>query len=366
MSMRDGKIGFALVGTGMAGIIHAREIRHVPGAELVAVCSRDRDKVQRFASEYGVEHWYADYRELIRDEDVDVVNVLTPTGEHLDVAVAASRVGKHLLIEKPLEINLARADEIIRVCRENRTKLGVIFQMRFGTVAARLKEAVRSGALGRVFLADAVDKSSRTAAYYASAAWRGTRALEGGGCLMTQSIHIVDLLQYVVGPVRSVIGRVATKIHDIEVEDTATALVSFESGAMGVIESTSSIRPALRSRLEIHGERGTIVANAQYDQILFWNIDGQTSPDAERSVSPGDIDDPWSYPQVRHRIQLQDMVDAIREDRDPVLSGEDARVSLAINMAIYESSRTGREVFLKDLAPGPPGCRAPGGVPAGP
>jgi UDP-N-acetyl-2-amino-2-deoxyglucuronate dehydrogenase len=115
------------------------------------------------------------------------------------------------------------------------------------------------------------------------------------------------------------------------------------------IESTSLIRPALKSRLEIHGEKGTIVANAQYDQILFWNVDGRTVADVERNTGLGDIDDPWAYPQVRHRIQLQDMVDAIREDREPILTGDDARVSLAINMAIYESSRTGREVFLKDL-----------------
>jgi predicted dehydrogenase len=277
--------------------------------------------------------------------------VLTPTGTHLEVARAASAAGKHVLIEKPLDINLERADEMIRLCRAHRTKLGVIFQMRFGTVAARLREAVQSGALGRIFLADAVDKSSRSPAYYNSAEWRGTRALEGGGCLMTQSIHIVDLLQHVVGPVRSVIGRVATKQHAIEVEDTATALVSFENGAMGVIESTSSIKPALKSRLELHGDHGTIVANAQYDQILFWNVGGRTVPDVETHFAIGDTDDPWAYPQVRHRIQLQDMVDAIREDRDPVLTGEDARVSLAINMAIYESSRTGREVFLKDLAP---------------
>ena len=146
-------------------------------------------------------------------------------------------------------------------------------------------------------------------------------------------------------------SREAAKRHSIEVEDTATALVSFESGAMGVIESTSSIAPALRSHISLHGERGTIVANAQYDQILFWNVGGEAAPDVERSLSLGDIDDPWAYPQVRHRIQLQDMVDAIHEDREPVLTGEDARVSLAINMAIYESSRTGREVLLKEMAP---------------
>ena len=166
---------------------------------------------------------------------------------------------------------------------------------------------------------------------------------------MTQSIHIIDLLQYVVGPVRSVVGRVGTMIHKIEVEDTATALVHFESGALGVIESTSSIRPALKSNLQLHSDRGTIIANAQYDQILFWDVEDLQSPIAvESKVSLGDIDDPWAYPQIRHRVQLQDMVDAIQQNRDPILTGEDARVSLAINMAIYESNRTGREVFLTE------------------
>jgi predicted dehydrogenase len=289
---------------------------------------------------------------LLKDDDVDVVNILVPTGLHAEFTIAASHAGKHVLVEKPLEVNLERSDEMIRVCRDNGTKLGVIFQMRFGSVAKKLKETVESGALGKIILADAIDKESRTPAYYESGAWRGTKALEGGGCLMTQSIHIIDLLQYVVGPVRSVIGRVATQYHEIEVEDTATALVSFANGTMGVIESTTSIHPAMRSRLEIHGENGTIIANAQYDQFLFWNIDGECEGvELEPNVELGDIDDPWSFPQTRHRIQIQDMVDAIREGRDPVLTGEDARVSLAINMAIYESSRTGKEVFLEQFQP---------------
>ncbi len=344
---KDGKIGFGLVGTGMAGGTHAKELAFVEGGELVAVCSRNEAKVRHFAREYGVTGYYTDWRRLLDGDAVDVVCVLNPTGHHAEVTIAASQAGKHVLVEKPLEIDLQRADEMIRTCRANRTKLGVIFQMRFGSVAARLKEAADAGAFGRVFLADAIDKSSRTAAYYASAAWRGTRELEGGGCLMTQSIHIIDLLQHVVGPVQSVIGRVATKQHDIEVEDTASALVRFQNGAMGVIESTTSVKPALKSRLEIHGEKGTVVVNAQYDQFLFWNLDGDASPPpVEPGVTLGDIDDPWAYPQTRHRVQLQDMVDAIRQDRDPVLTGEDARKSLAIIMAIYESSRTGREVTV--------------------
>jgi UDP-N-acetyl-2-amino-2-deoxyglucuronate dehydrogenase len=344
--MKNGKIGFGLIGAGMAGRIHARELAFVKDAELVAVCCKEPvEQIKEFAREFGAKRWYTDYRELLTDEEVDVVNVNVPTGRHAEITIAASGAGKHILVEKPLEANLARADEMIRVCRENRTKLGVIFQMRFGSVAAKLKRAVDSGALGRIFLADAVDKSSRTAAYYALAEWRRSKELGGGGCLMTQSIHIVDLLQHIVGPVKSVVGKVGTKIHAIEVEDTATALISFQNGAMGIIESTSSIKPALKSRIELHGERGTIVANAQYDQILFWDVDGHNDGvEIEKHITLGDIDDPWAYPQTRHRHQLRDMVEAIRENRDPILTGEDARISLAINMAIYESSRTGREI----------------------
>jgi predicted dehydrogenase len=347
---KDGKVGFALAGLGMAGNIHALEFPHVEGAELVAVCDEVEEKARAFAEKYGVKRWYTDYKELLKDEAVNVVNVLVPTGLHAEFAIAASEAGKHVLVEKPLEVNLDRADELIRVCKKNKTKLGVIFQMRFGSVVQKLKQVIDSGALGRIILADAFDKECRTPDYYKWGAWRGTKKLEGGGCLMTQSIHVVDILQYLAGPVKSVTARVATQVHDIEVEDTATALVSFESGAMGVIESATSVNPALKSRLEIHGEKGTIVANPQYDQILYWNVNGK-SEGVEEKVDLGDIDDPRVYPQTRHRIQLKDMVEAIRDDRDPILTGDDARVSLAINMAIYESSRTGKEVHLKDLAP---------------
>jgi len=349
--LKNGSVGFGLVGTGMAGGFHAKELPFVEGGRLVAVSSRNEKNVRQFADEHGVERWATDYRELLDDDAVDVICVLTPTGTHEEIAIAASEAGKHVLIEKPLETTLAKADAIVRACRENRTKLGVIFQMRFGSVASKLRKLVGSGALGKIHLADAIDKSSRTAAYYASAAWRGTTELEGGGCLMTQSIHIIDLLQWIVGPVRSVTGRVATKRHAIQVEDTATALVSFENEAMGVIESTTSVSPALKSRLEIHGENGSVVANAQYDKILLWDVKDYPQEEVDPPSPLTDIDDPWAYPQTRHRVQLKDMVDAVREDRDPMLTGEDARISLAIVSAIYESSRTGREVSLETLRP---------------
>ena len=348
--MAQKSIGFGLVGTGMAGETQAKEFQHVTGGDMVAACSRNEANVREFAATYEIRKWYTDYEDLIRDPRVDVVCVLTPSGLHRDMAVAAAEAGKHVLIEKPLEINLRRADDIIRACKQYGSKLGVVFQMRFGSVARETKKVIEAGALGKIFLAEVIDKGSRTPAYYESALWRGTKELEGGGCLLTQSIHPIDLIQYLVGPVSSVCGHVATSRHAIEVEDTAAALFKFQNGAMGTIVSTTSIKPAMKSRLELHGEKGTIVVNAQYDKFLVWDVEDYPAPEpVEASFDFHDIDDPWAFPQTRHRVQLQDMVDAIREDRDPILSGEEARKSLAITMAIYESSKQEKEVSL--LAP---------------
>ena len=348
-------LGFGLIGTGMAGGCSACELEFVEGARLAAVCSRNPERARAFAEEHGAPRWYADYRELAADPEVDVVLVLAPTGLHAEMTVAAAEAGKHVLVEKPLEATLEAAHRMIRVCRERGVQLGVIFQMRFGRVAAALGDLLRGGGLGPIYLADAVDKASRTPAYYASAAWRGTEALEGGGCLMTQSIHVLDLLQHLVGPIAAVTGRMATRRHAIEVEDTAAALLQFENGALGTLTSATSVRPALLSRLAVHGERGTVVANAQYDKFLVWEVEGAPGPpDLPETTRWRDTDDPWSYPQTRHRVQLRDIVEAVRVGRPPVLDGEEALRSLRVIQAIRHSARLGREVRLADPLPGEP------------
>lgn len=348
-------VGFGLIGIGMSGGFVASELRFVEEAPLVSVCSRDPDRARAFAEEHGARRWTTDYRQLVEDPEVEVVAVLAPTGLHAEMTIAAAEAGRHALVEKPLEANLRAAHQMIRACREAGVRLGVIFQMRFGRVARELGALLGSGGLGEIYLADAVDKSSRTAAYYASAAWRGTEALEGGGCLMTQSIHIVDLLQHLVGPIAAVTGRIATRRHAIAVEDTAVALLHFESGAFGTLTSTTSIRPALLSRLEIHGERGTVVANAQYDRFLVWEVEGSPGPpNLPETTDWVDTDDPWAYPQTRHRVQLQDMAEAVRQGRDPILTGEEALRSLRVVQAIRHSSRIGREVALADALPSEP------------
>ena len=345
-------VGFGLIGTGMAGGFNARELAFVEGGFLAAVCSRDSARVRAFAADHGNPRAYTDYRDLIADPEVEVVVVTSPTGLHAAMAEVAADAGRHVLVEKPLEATVPAAERMVEHCRRRGVRLGVIFQMRFGRVADRLRELLGSGGLGEIWLADAFDKASRSPAYYRKAAWRGTAEFEGGGCLMTQSIHIIDLLQHLVGPVASVFGRIATRRHAIEVEDVATAMLRFENGAMGVVESTTAIRPALRSRLEIHGERGTVIANAQYDEFLVWDVEGVPGPEGAPAKLPEtsdwlDTDDPWAYPQTRHRIQLQDMADAVRENRDPVLTGEEALASLRVVKAIQESSARGREISLR-------------------
>ena len=344
----DGKqVGFGLVGLGMGGETHARELRAVKGAGLVAVYGRSEQKAKAFADRFGVKRWYTDFQRMLEDKDVDVVDIVTPNGLHRDFAMAAAEAGKHVLVEKPIEITLDRADAMIAACRRHKVKLAVILQMRFGVVARKLKQALEAGTFGRIVLADVYDKEYRSPAYYADDYWRGTKEYEGGGSLMTQSIHVVDLVQWLVGPVDRVFARKRTALHKIEVEDLAVVSLTFKNGALGVIESTTCTYPAFKSRIEVHGERGSAIMNGEHDELMFWDIAGsEERVDAPHGFHFKDLSDPRLMPEIRHRLELQDVVDAIREDRDPQVTGEEGRKSLAIVQAIYESAATGAEATV--------------------
>jgi predicted dehydrogenase len=347
--MSTGRIGFGLVGLGMGAETHARELQHVPEAHLVAVYGRSEDKARAFAQRFGVKRWYSDYRRFLDDREIHVADILTPNGLHQDFAVPAAEAGKHVLVEKPLEISLARADAIIEACRRHRVQLSVIYQMRFGQAARRVKRTLDSGLFGRLLLADVYDKEYRPPSYYANDYWRGTRQYEGGGSLMTQSSHVIDLLQWMAGPVESVFAQRRTALHRIEVEDLVVATVTFRNGAVGVVESATCVSPAFKSRLELHGERGSAIMNGEHDELMFWEVQGF---DERIDAAPGfhfkDVSDPRLLPEIRHRLQLTDVVDAIRENRAPSVTGEEARKSLAIILAIYESSKRGEKVTLPE------------------
>jgi predicted dehydrogenase len=344
-------MGIGLVGLGMAGRTHAREVAHLDGAHTAAVFGRNEDKVNAFADRFDIPRAYTDYAEFLADPDVAVVDVLTPHGVHRDYAVPAADAGKHVIIEKPIALDLEEGREIIEACDRNGVTLGVMYQMRFGNWARKLKQAVDSGALGDLILVDGIEKAFRDPEYYAKDPWRGTREMEGAGCLMTQSIHIIDLLQWLAGPVKSVSGFVQTARHDIEAPDLAVARLIYESGAPGVLHSSTAIKPALRTRVEVHGEKGSVIINPEYDHLYFWDVEGSDEGPVEAGLEFPFVDtvDPNEFPEVRHRVALTDILEAIRDGREPQVPGTEALKSLAIVLAIEESARTGCDAQVPEI-----------------
>ena len=347
--MKDGQISFALVGLGMGGATHARELAKLEGARVGAVYGRNEDKVNAFAREFDVPKAYTNYEELLADPEIDVVSVLTPNGLHGKFAIPAAEAGKHVVVEKPLETTVARAQEIIAACESNGVTLSAVFQMRFGDSAARLKQAIDEGRLGDLLVADAFDKEGRTPEYYSRDHWRGTQELEGGGSLITQSIHVLDLLQWLAGPVESVYAKTRTARHAIETEDYAAAIVSFENGATGMIESSTAVMPALKSRIEIHGTEGSAIINGEWDETYLWYVGDDERIDAPPYFKFTDTEDPRTMPEARHGRIFTDIVAAIRGERQPLITGREALASVAICEAIYRSAASGKEVSVREL-----------------
>ncbi|HEY65130.1 MAG TPA: Gfo/Idh/MocA family oxidoreductase [Caldilineae bacterium] len=342
-----GEIGIALIGAGNIGKIQARAIADIPDAKLRVVCTTRPETARALAEQYGAD-WTTDLEAAVSRDDVQLVSVCTPSGRHLEPAVAAARAGKHVLVEKPLEITLRRVDQIIEACREAGVLLGCIFQSRYKEGVRYAREALQAGRLGRVTLADAYVKWHRPASYYEQGGWRGTWALDGGGALMNQSIHTVDLLQYLAGPVVRVFARTDTLVHNIETEDTAVAILSYANGAMGVIEGTTTAYPGSPARVELHGDKGTIVLTE--GQVTCWDLADATDEEREKvmrvSMGGTGASDPTAIGHEGHRRQIADMVEAIKTGRPPMIDGAEGRKAVEIIRAIYRSAKTGQAVDL--------------------
>jgi UDP-N-acetyl-2-amino-2-deoxyglucuronate dehydrogenase len=344
-------LGFGIIGCGMISTFHARAIADVRGARLVGCYSRRVEPTERFAAEHGCTA-HRTLGSLLADRRVEVVTVCTPSGAHLEPAVAAARAGKHVVVEKPLEVTLRRCDRIISECEKHGVKLGVVFQSRFHEASQRLKRAIDAGRFGRLTVGDAYVKWYRSQQYYDSKAWRGTWALDGGGALMNQAIHSVDLLQWLMGPVAEVEAHTARLAHErIEVEDTAVAALRFAGGALGVIEATTGVYPGYLKRIEIHGSAGSAVL--EEEDIKKWDFlkprkEDRAILDAMKKAASGGggASDPAAIGHHGHAAQFRDFVDAVRKDRPPVIDGREGRRSVEIVLAIYKSAETGRAVRL--------------------
>ena len=330
----------ALIGAGNISDTHARAARTVEGVEIAAVYGDNMERARGLAARYGGTP-YAALEACLAHRPLDAVIIGSPSGLHAAQGVAAAARGLHVLTEKPIDVTVARADALIAAAAAADVRLGVLVQDRGPPSVVRLHSALRAGELGRPMLASARVKWYRPPEYYSASRWRGTWALDGGGALMNQGIHTLDLLIWLLGPVRRVVGQTATLRHAIEVEDTALAVVEFASGARATFEATTAAYPGYQRRLELTTEVGTVTI--EHDRVVAADLAG---PAADLvPAAPGDTNPSAASPVVSdargHARLVADFVAAVREHRDPLCSGREARQSLAAAQAIYESARTG-------------------------
>ncbi len=343
--------GFGIVGCGMISTFHARAIGDVRGAKLAACFDTRAESAEKFAAEHGCRA-YSDLQAMLADPQVSIVTVATPSGAHQEPAVAAARAGKHVIVEKPLEITLKKCDRIIEACDRAGVRLGAIFPSRFHDSSVKLKRAIDAGRFGTLSLGDAYVKWYRTQAYYDSGAWRGTWALDGGGALMNQAIHSVDLLTWLMGPVAEIQANAATLAHErIEVEDTVVATLRFANDALGTLEATTAAYPGYLKRIEIHGSEGS--ALLEEEDLKAWDFAKPRKEDQaileqmkKQTSTAGGASDPSAIGHHGHTLQFRDFVEAVRKNRPPAIDGHEGRRSVEIILAVYKAAETGKTVKL--------------------
>lgn len=341
------QMGFGIAGAGSIAQVHAAAIEACEGARLVAVWSRSESSARQLAARYDVPAFH-DYDRFLQVSHLDAVAVCTPSGNHLEPARAAARQGKHVMVEKPIEVTLQRADRMIKACEEAEVQLGVIFQSRFLQSVQRMKRALEEGWLGEPVMGTAEVKWYRPPEYYARGSWHGTLALDGGGALINQSIHTIDLLLWLMGPVESVAAFATRRRYGhIEGEDTAAATLKFRSGALGSIIGATSIYPGFSRKLGIHGTGGSLVLEG--NELISVHFE-DSSREGEFQISTGVRDQGFSDPRISeiepHQRQYEDFVKRVGQGHLPAVDGREGRRSLELVLAIYKSGEEGRRVPL--------------------
>jgi predicted dehydrogenase len=328
-----------LIGGGNITETHARAARAIPGVEISAIHGTNAERVARLCREHGSTP-HQDFDAFLQHRPMDLVIIGSPSGLHATQGIAAARHGLHVLTEKPIEISTARADVLIEAARQSKVQLGVLFQDRRKPHIRQLKNWLDQGLLGKILFVDARVKWYRPPEYYASSRWRGTFALDGGGALINQGVHTVDLLLWLLGDVVRVQARTATLLHKIEAEDTAAAILEFSSGALGILHATTAAYPGYPRRVEIAGTEGTVIL--EHDRIVAANL--RNSQSAAIESAPLDENLSSSTATVSdfrgHQSVLEDFLQAIQQNRAPACDGIEGRRSLALIEAIYRAAET--------------------------
>jgi UDP-N-acetyl-2-amino-2-deoxyglucuronate dehydrogenase len=339
-------LGFGFIGAGAIAKFHARAVAAARGGRLVGVASRTRASAEKFASEHGIGFATDDVDQLLAQPGLDAVCITTPSALHLAPALAAIRAGKHLMIEKPLDATVEGTDHILRAAQETGVRVGSIFQARFGDAARAVKAAVDGGRFGRMVLASCYVKWNRTTEYYTG--WKGKIAEDGGGAVINQAIHGVDLLQWFAGMPIEVFAWTTRRVHAIESEDTSVAALRFGSGAFGTLEASTALWPGCSRRIELCGENGSAVM--EDDDLTRWEFrvaqpeDGAIRAARETSIKGSGAANPMAIHFEGHLRQIQDFIDGIRERRPFFIEGAEARKAVALVRAVYDSAASGRPV----------------------
>tara|TARA_R110002072_G_scaffold3994_15_gene28507 strand:+ start:96900 stop:98021 length:1122 start_codon:yes stop_codon:yes gene_type:complete len=344
-------IGIGIVGAGMISNFHAKAIADSTNGHLVGCYNRNTERAEEFVAKHGG-RVFKTLEEMLADPEIGAVSVCTPSGAHAEPAIQAAEAGKHVMIEKPLEVTQERCDQIIDACEKAGVQLGVTFQSRFHESSRLMKKAVEEGRFGKITMGDAYVKWYRSQEYYDSGAWRGTWKLDGGGALMNQAIHSVDLLLWLMGDVSEVSAMASTMTHErIEVEDIVVATLKFKNGALGVIEATTTTYPGALKRIEIGGSEGSAIL--EEEDLTQWEFANETEEDeairkrmAGMTETGGGASDPSAIGHHGHTAVFNDFLDAITEGHSPQINGTEGRRSVALINAIYESARTGKTVQL--------------------
>jgi len=339
------QINYGIIGCGRVAPRHAQSIQQIQPAHLVAVADIKPHRAQHFATEYDAIP-YIDHRALLDRDDIDAVSICVPSGLHATVALDALDAGKHVLVEKPIALNLADADRMIQRARETERTLAVVLQNRYNSPMRQLRQLIDSGGLGDLYLGNACVRWYRPQSYYEDD-WHGTWALDGGA-LMNQSIHHIDALRWFMGPVQSVFAYTTTLAHQMEAEDVGVATLRFQNGALGTVEGSTLTWPQnLEGSVAIFGARGSVkIGGTALNRITLWKVDGQLEQEGE-ILTAQRVDPPTVY-GYSHRAVIQEFTQALLDGAQPGTPGVEARKSLELVLAMYESARTGREVVLTE------------------
>lgn len=339
------KMRFAILGCGMIASYHADAINDIENASLIGAYDLNKESLERFCSKYSIKA-FSSLNEILESQEIDTVCICLPSGLHCENAVLCAEHKKHIIIEKPIAINNEQCDKIIKAADENGVMVTVISQLRYSQSVKAVKEAVENDKFGKIVLGDISMKYYRSAEYYGSSNWKGTFDMDGGGALMNQGIHGIDLLQYIMGPVVSVQAYAKTLLHDIEAEDTLVAILEYGNGAVGTIQATTSIYPGFQREISVCGTEGSVVLSENVieksefkNENPFENIDCGTT-----DMKTGSRPDAMGY--ELHREQINDFINCVNNNTVPMLSAREGKKAVEIICAIYESAKTGKRIFI--------------------